>query len=528
MLKRLDQARQAVIWGLWLVLLASIPITSFPLVAGILGKNPVSPLALIPLVLLAFLWFLPYMKRRGPLPVTSGPLLFFVLVCVASAVLALGLPIYPFKSETILSREVRGLLTLGIGIGFYWTAACLPATNRQMTLSLRALYLGAALTLLWSTIQIGLALDNVKAVPWRLNAIHRLLSIRDLPTDRVTGLAYEPSWLGDQLVLLYIPFWLASLRRRVSVFPWPRRWPLIEAALLCWSTGVLLLSQSRISQLGFLAMIGALVAAWSWRLAGRLSARFAPRRSATLSGRSPLRLGLWLASLITVVGLVTAGAWALGSYDWRIRRVFTFPVHLEEIRQLHPGEVGYAVADRLAFAERVVYWAVGYRVFEHYPLFGVGPGNTGFFFEDHLPPYGLRLEEIQLVLTAREYGFPNTKNLWIRLLAETGMIGFTSFLAWVVCFVAGAASLARNRKRLPKMLGLAGLLAAIALVGEGFSLDSFALPQLWISFGLVTAGFMHREIIDDADSGALQGAPQSTIPGGGLKMQEDQPNGSNP
>ena len=53
MLKRLDQARQAVIWGLWLVLLASIPITSFPLVAGLLGKNPVSPLALIPLVLLA-------------------------------------------------------------------------------------------------------------------------------------------------------------------------------------------------------------------------------------------------------------------------------------------------------------------------------------------------------------------------------------------------------------------------------------------------------------------------------------------
>jgi hypothetical protein len=290
----------------------------------------------------------------------------------------------------------------------------------------------------------------------------------------------------------------------------------------------LLLSQSRISQLGFLAMIGALVAAWSWRLAGRLSARIAPRRSATQSGRSPLRLGLWLASLITVVGLVTAGAWALGNYDWRIRRVFTFPVHLEEIRQLHPGEVGYAVADRLAFAERVVYWAVGYRVFEHYPLFGVGPGNTGFFFEDHLPPYGLRLEEIQLVLTAREYGFPNTKNLWIRLLAETGMIGFTSFLAWVVCFVAGAASLARSPKRLPKMLGLAGLLAAIALVGEGFSLDSFALPQLWIAFGLVTAGFMHREIIDDADSGALQGAPQSMIPGGGLKMQEDQPNGSKP
>jgi hypothetical protein len=503
MLNRLEPLRERIAWGLWLFLLASIPVTSSPLVAVMLGKNPVSPLALIPLVLLVILWFLPYLKRGGALPASSAPLLFFFLVCMASAALALGLPIFPFKDQTVLPREVRGLMTLTIGIAFYWTASCLPMTKRQMTLSLRALYLGAALTLLWSTIQIGLAVDDVKAVPWRLNAIHRLLSIRDLTTDRVTGLAYEPSWLGDQLVLLYIPFWLASLREGLSAFPWPKRRPVVEGVLLCWSIGVLLLSQSRISQLGLMAMVGALVAARFWALAGRLAARIADWRPAVQTRRSSVRLGLWLASLVTVLGLVTAGAWVLGRFDWRIRRVFTFPSHLEEIRQLYPGEVGYAVANRLAFAERVVYWGVGYRVFEEYPLFGVGPGNTGFFFEEALPPYGLRLEEIQKVLTAREYGFPNTKNLWIRLLAETGMVGFAAFLAWVVCLVAGAIRLTRIWAPLPRMLGVAGLLAAIALVGEGFSLDSFALPQLWIVFGLVSAGLVHRGIIDVADSDTL-------------------------
>jgi hypothetical protein len=38
-----------------------------------------------------------------------------------------------------------------------------------------------------------------------------------------------------------------------------------------------------------------------------------------------------------------------------------------------------------------------------------------------------------------------------------------------------------------------GLLALLALVGEGFSIDSFALPYYWIAFGLiVAASFLAR------------------------------------
>jgi len=37
------------------------------------------------------------------------------------------------------------------------------------------------------------------------------------------------------------------------------------------------------------------------------------------------------------------------------------------------------------------------------------------------------------------------------------------------------------------IFGVAGLLAILAQVFEGFSLDTFALPQLWIMLGLLTA-----------------------------------------
>ena len=41
---------------------------------------------------------------------------------------------------------------------------------------------------------------------------------------------------------------------------------------------------------------------------------------------------------------------------------------------------------------------------------------------------------------------------------------------------------------------MAGLLALVAQLVEGFSLDTFALPQLWILVGLLTAAFSLRPI----------------------------------
>jgi hypothetical protein len=80
---------------------------------------------------------------------------------------------------------------------------------------------------------------------------------------------------------------------------------------------------------------------------------------------------------------------------------------------------------------------------------------------------------------------PNPKNLWVRLLAETGLVGFAAFLTWWVLTGATALLLWRRGTGLQRLLGLAGVLGLIAAVGEGFSLDTFALPHLWILAGLV-------------------------------------------
>jgi hypothetical protein len=483
-----------VVWGSWCLLLLSIPVTSAPQVASLLGENAVSPLALIPLVLISLSWFIPYVARGGRLPAYSWPFLAFVALAAVSALAATGLPIYPYKGEDIVTREVRALATVIISLGFYWSAAAIPHSDDEFRTSLRVLYAGGIVMMAWSSVQAWVFLSGRTHVPLWLTNWHHFLSIRDPLVDRVTGLAFEPSWLGDQLVVLYLPLWLGSVLSRSSSFSRSKGFLSVELLLTLWGTGILLLTKSRISLLSLLMVGLAVYAVGCWRAAGKLSRRLADfaRVFRSEASRRALRLALEGVGLSLLAVVIVGGALIAGKVDRRMAHLTTLPDLLTEIRHFYPNDVPYELANRLAFAERVVYWADGFRVFEQYPILGVGLGNTGFFFEQSLPDYGHSLTEIRNVLGAVDVGFPNPKNLWVRLLAETGIGGFSSFAVWLGLLTLAAWESWRNGSPVRKVIGLAGLFALVAQVGEGFSLDSFALPHLWVMLGLVTAAAWRR------------------------------------
>ncbi len=486
---------RAIIWSLWLLVLLSIPVTSAPQVSTLLGENAVSPLALIPLVGLIVFWFVPYLARRGRLPAISWPFLAFVALAVLSALAAIALPIYPIKGQDLVSREFRALATIGLSLGFYWTAAILPQTDNEIAASLRAVNIGGIVMLAWSSVQAWVILSGRTHVPLWLTNAHHLLSIRDPLVDRVTGLAFEPSWVGDQLVVLYLPLWLSSVLCRSSSFSKSKRIASVELLLVLWGIGILILTKSRISLLSFLMVGFVLFVILTWRASGKLASRLASSvQSFRSEGRRRiLHLALEIASLSVLLVVVITGGLVAGRVDRRMRHLLTLPDLLPEIRHYFPNDVPYEVANRLAFAERVVYWADGFRVFEQYPLLGVGPGNAGFFFERSLPDYGRRLTEIRNILLPADSNFPNTKNLWVRLLAETGIGGFTAFIVWLGLLALMAWGTWKKGWRVRSVVGLTAVLALLAQVGEGFSLDSFALPQLWVMLGLLTAAAWQRE-----------------------------------
>jgi hypothetical protein len=146
----------------------------------------------------------------------------------------------------------------------------------------------------------------------------------------------------------------------------------------------------------------------------------------------------------------------------------------------------YSIANQLAFAERVVYWAAGWRIFNDFPLLGVGLGNAGFFFLEKMPPFGWALWEVSQLFYRLAY-LPNTKSMWARLLAETGWVGFSVFITWLYVLWRSAKAAYNEASPLIKTVALAGMLSLVAYLVEGFSLDSFAMPYLWASMGLLTA-----------------------------------------
>ncbi len=279
------------------------------------------------------------------------------------------LPILPFKGQTPITRGIRALLTLTIGIGFYLSASVLPSTERKVIWSIRALYFGFFLMLIWSTVQAWLVLDGSERVPLVVTQIHHLFSVRDPLPDRVTGMSFEPSWLGGQLTVLYLPLLFASVVQKRSVFTSKRILLTIELALFSWTIFILLLTQSRISFLALLVVVGA-----AFLFVGL---RFSERMQVWVGNRSRLDTRLLqklipLLTLIVLLGSIAAVAlgfgWMMGQVDERMQNFISIPARITEIHYFFPNEEVYEAANRLAFAERTVYWTTAFRTFGEHPI----------------------------------------------------------------------------------------------------------------------------------------------------------------
>lgn len=473
-------------WWAWLVLLAAIPVTSFPLVQRTIGGETVSPLSLLPLIVL-IVWLVGYLLRGGGLPIESGPLLLFMAVAIASSLLAFFSPMGPYKNQTLITRGLDGLVTLAVGAGFFLSSSLVVRDRFGTMISLRAITLGGVLSLIWSTAQAWYVLFIPGYIPPALNELHRLISSRDLFWDRVTGLAYEPSWFGNQLVILYIPLWIGSIVTGHSAFGRRRVFTLIELVMVLWAIAMLLMARTRISIASLALMTVALLSFALWRGSGFIVERFRARRRLAVKAGVAARLGILLVGIALFLIVLTQLVSLSARYDSRMRGLIRASGQLAAIRAEHPYEAVYALANRSGFAERLIYWKAGIAGFEQNPTLGVGPGNAGFLFAEQVPAFGHRLVEIRDLLDPGSPNFPNPKSLWVRLLAETGLIGFAAFAVWLLLLTASSVAVIRRGKGVDRALGVAGLLALVAQLTEGLSLDTFALPQLWIAFGLLTS-----------------------------------------
>jgi O-antigen ligase len=141
--------------------------------------------------------------------------------------------------------------------------------------------------------------------------------------------------------------------------------------------------------------------------------------------------------------------------------------------------------------------SASYAIYTQSPWLGVGLGQSGFYILDHLPPWLFNKEnEVLEMLIPGAHVFPNPKAVWIRLLAETGIVGFALFASFMLILGFSSLRLLKRTTRRAQFTGLFGIMSLTAVILEGFSLDSFALPTWWVAFAFITVTVWNADRLD--------------------------------
>jgi O-antigen ligase len=477
-----------VLWTLGIILL---PITSLPLLVRVSGASTVAPPSNLIFLVLAVVWLAPYILTRNRLPAEVKLFMIFVAVAILTWLAAFYLQVPPFKGQSMLTEGPDAFITLAMAVTTYvLTASWLARSPSNLKFTFLLINISGLLVLGWSFLQAYYIFFNNNLYPSYLYNLQSIVSSRadGLFPDRVTGLAYEPSWLAHQLNLVYLPVWLSATVMGYSSIR-IRLWRLtFENILLGAGILTLFITFSRVGWLSFFCVLAYLAIKLNLRIAQKIQAWVVSR--ANVKSSLAWLLKSWLSLTLILVFLAAYAAALVGflkvgsRFEPRLERFFNDP--------FSAGGV-YEISNQLAFAERLIFWSTGWEIFNDHPFLGVGLGNAGFYFPEKIPAFGWALWEVSQVFYYHGH-LPNIKSLWVRILAETGILGFTVFLAWTyLLWISGR--LARFvRDPVIKMAGLVGHLVIVAFIIEGFSVDSFALPYYWFSAGILSAGaFLARK-----------------------------------
>ncbi len=452
---------------IWAIFLVTLPVSSFPYFPRFFGQSAlVRPLVLYPLVLLVLIALIPMMFTKR-LPRTFLPFLIFILVASISTVLSFIRGINPPIDVSLHSRVLTTVITLIIGGLIYITVSIFPQNEKDLQHTLTWIYIGFSISLFWASLQIIYIFHFDQEYFNFLNKAQSYISIRKLFDKRISGMTYEPSWFAEQITFALMPLLFGSVLSNYSIFRWRYRRITVEMILLGWAALGLLFTYSRGGLVVFVCLL-------------IFSLFIAFQKNLRLRHKEPgytLKVILITCLILVVLCLVIFVTAERNNYFSRLWSYWT--------DEESEGTYFYYIA----FSQRFAYWETAYRVFVDNPWLGVGLGNFTFYFDEYLPDRLYRDPEIfrKLVPEEGRNQIVTVKNFLLRILTETGIFGFFTFLAFLVAITGCVIYLITSKEIAVQFWGKAGLLGLIAFFPVTFSVDSFAIPNMWVVFGLITA-----------------------------------------
>jgi len=468
-----------ILWGL---VLLTIPVTSFRHFPEIFRGTIVQPLAVVPLALLGIvLIYLILKSKKFEWPLQTTQLFIFLLVILVSSLLGLFLNPVPVRGQLFEVRSLKAWISLLIGLAFFVVTFLQVGSEERLRRSMVWMFAGLSITLLWSGLQ-ALSVFTPLIEEETMNIIQLQFSLRQMVNGRLSGLAYEPSWLAAQLTILFFPwltaYLLSSYKLRI------KKW--LAAGLLAVGWLVLFLTYSRAGLLvAGVSTAAAVLAAGGQHIKKGLGWFFKPFAKVSISRAFVFRIII----VIGIIAVVLVG-FAILSRNPYISNLWTVSTD--------KGIVNYFI-DNFA-GGRLAYVTAGFEVFNEHPFFGIGLGGAGFYMYDHMPEWSQSgIPEVSEILTPDSGIFLNVKSMYVRLLAETGIIGLFAFLAFLFSILASGLTFLRKGTAFGRFIGIAALQSWVALAITLFSRESLTFPVMWVSLGII-AGLAARRNGDTKNS----------------------------
>jgi O-antigen ligase len=415
---------------------------------------------------------LPWNNTLSPL------LLFFAFTIVTTAAGALLAPI-PLHGQEYWGRALRAFLTFGIGLSFFVAAIWMNQTEDDLNHSLKWLYTGLFITIVWTAVQ-AISLHTPLLKKGQVSAWQELFSVRGLTkVRRVSGFAFEASWFAGQIVTLYLPWLFASLiaRYRATKYKWLAPLLLIGAIaslLLTFSRGGMLIAVAATGVTVLVSGRRAIVRAFRWFFKGNREDTEQAKTSSKpqrLGGSRLAHYGTRALLLILIVAMVWGGVSFIAQQQY-VTRLWTV-----EANSLSDYFVQINAGGRITYL-----WAAA-NVYAAHPFFGTGLGSAGFYLFQNYPDWAMyNNPEVARQLSPTTRLFPNAKNLYLRLLVETGIFGLTIFISFLFALLAEVGKAFQCNQ---KIVAIVGLYTWFAIAIYYFMQDSFAMAELWINFGII-------------------------------------------
>jgi len=398
------------------------------------------------------------------------PLFLFVMVALLGSVFSFFYDIPAFKGMNQYSPFFSAFSTLIIGFLYFVCASSFPIDKKIREKTMQIINWSGLIIFIWSGAQAASWYMMNKYPQWMFE-LQGLISARVLYRQRITGFALEPSWFAHQLNMFYLPFWLSFTLHKKSSQSFRLLFLTFENILLVLGVISLLLTLSRVGVAAFLLML-VLV---SIVIHGRIVSLFTER----IANKSKFSRKL-ISTILIILYVMGIGltAYIFSKVDPRMEALFNF-----SFENKNPFITYF---DELKFGDRVIYWWAGWNIFGKFPILGVGLGNAGFFFPTAIPPKGWQLFEVSRLMN-RTSILLNIKSLWVRLLAETGMIGFSLFFGWLLFLAHNFLKKIQSKEIELRIMGYAGIFVLLGIIFEGLSIDSFAMPYWWVSLGLAVS-----------------------------------------